>query len=134
MKIQELRIGNIVHYKDSVDEYNTIVSLDNNGTIVIDDIFKSTLRFEDIEGVKVTENDLIKAGFAFNSTCSQYVINISVNINLIVTKVGNVFKIELSHADILVLLFRGELMIHHLQNLYLILTGKELEIKEEKQH
>jgi hypothetical protein len=109
MKVQELRIGNLVEF-DGVN--NKIESLDLGKYIALSDIIVfEQVHIDDLKPIELTEEWLIK--FKFKKFGPDFI-----NPSLLIRNTTEGFKT-----------IRHGIMVNHLhqlQNLYFALTGKEL--------
>jgi hypothetical protein len=109
MKVQELRIGNLVNFNGV--NYK-IELLDLDGYIGLSDIILfEHVHIDDLKPIELTEEWLIKFGF------KKFVPDF-INPSLLIRNTTEGFKI-----------IRHGIMVNHLhqlQNLYFALTGKEL--------
>jgi hypothetical protein len=122
MKANELRIGNIV----GCDIQSVTVKAINDETCVCHNGSGKpyVLHLEDLFGLKLTEEWLLKFGFTSNPYADCYDFN---GIKIECDKTRG--RLELWCSNI-----TGKIMyltsVHQLQNLYFALTGEELIIKE----
>lgn len=129
MKVQELRIGNLV----CPDDISVVTAIRNNGFIDIETITSPeddycTKVIEDISAIPLIEEWLIKFGF-----------NRQENSKTLFIQVGNGLYIENEDGEISITpaTWRGTTVtplaeikyVHQLQNLFFALTGEELTIK-----
>jgi len=112
----DLRLGNIV----LINGLRTKVSL-----LVLQHLIEGNIQFT-VEGLKISEEILLKCGFVnkFSNSWSNHVLQIFQN-------KGNVAGIELddfyvSTGQRYVTSFKH---LHQLQNIYVALTGEELNVK-----
>jgi hypothetical protein len=112
MKAKELRIGNYVNYGFIGNEkYLSIIT----------GLHKDDIVSEVIEPIPLTEDWLLKFGFAYNKT-----YQIFDNDTISIMKLEDLYYLT---ADWYHIFYEGFKHVHQLQNLYFALTGKELEIK-----
>ena len=127
IKIQELRIGNLVY------GFDTVVSKKNKNIFTVESISENGINlwqvygFDDeyaasVEPIKLTNEVLLKIGFEKISGRTNYLtLNISSDNN------GNSINYFEDDGFYLEELFIGEdIFLHQLQNLYFALTGIEL--------
>jgi hypothetical protein len=131
MKASELRIGNLVEYK------NQYINVSGIGPFGIQSEGKKYLiiaKFStpDIQPIPLTEEWLLKFGFEKIDDFDVY-SNIW-RINGFMVSFGDYINIHLDWADDEVgfhsIMCYEELFVHQLQNLYFALTGEELVVKE----
>lgn len=124
LKETELRIGNIVNYK------NENVIVDRISTIGINSEYGETLYMsEEIEPIPITEDILLKCGFIeVFGVKKEYKIKINKKEDILVY---NLIVEETSiWTDYGGFYLDNQInYIHQLQNLYFALTGNELTIK-----
>ncbi len=129
MKANELRIGNYVRYFEEND--SRIDGIEFNYCHLTD---ASSIYYEDIKPIPLTEDWLLKFGFK-ESTYGTFQID-----GLFRTEIGNdnydpVHEVHEGFKSHLVDIESNNISkeikhVHQLQNLYFALTGEELEIKE----
>ena len=120
MNAKELRIGNLVYHNDEIIEIKSLHSQD-------DDV-NDEISFHAINGIKLTEDWLIKCGFVKefwkNKTQTYYLFNgIIVILKDDYYENGAIFYKN-------TLLFEEKLNLHKLQNLYFVLKGDELIVSD----
>ncbi len=129
MKIQELRIGNLVTFQGQVMR---VLSLSENKVTVRDkhENHRITLiaHANDIKAIKITKNWALRLGFYKDSNMLFSKVTKSIVFTL---------KFDIKDDTFYAYEYRGLFLphikvqhIHQLQNLLFTLTGKELEIKE----
>lgn len=124
MKANELIIGNYVKFnKDTNNRYAGEI-----GQFELSDFYaisEGVMDFEDIEGIPLTEEILLKAGFEKDngSPENEYLFEFK----------NSCIRLVLDYPDYVVIISGDEITIisylHELQNLFLCLVGRELEIK-----
>lgn len=135
MNATELRIGNLVNYYNEnivfevigIDKFGLIVKSPHTNEILIEDE-ETWIELDQFEPISLTEEWLFKFGFEKNTIDRETVIfnriNSTEKLQLfngrIIYGILGVSQYEWSEAKIL--------MVHQLQNIYFILTGKELKI------
>ena len=127
----ELMRGNYLQYKidsnylqykiDSIKEYkicrvSEIKLIEVRVEFVKDNIFKTVFE-EELEPIPITEEILKKCGFR---TFDGYYINED---NVIVSSINGSWYLSIASTVIIKLTY-----LHQLQNLYLLIVGKQLEI------
>ena len=131
IQANELRIGNIVDRVSSskidvIDNYYTVFELDEH-SVSVDDIDGNLYINESVEGIKLTEEWLLRFGFRqwgkykhlwkLKNVCGFTICTtISFHLNEYGRWRNNIGEME---------------YVHQLQNLYFALTGQELELKSE---
>ena len=134
MKAQELRIGNKIWRPDCYDE---VVEIREDGIIGLDSL-RGLLSFGEIEPIPITEELLLKIGFKkkrdgylhYSDHNDEFSIKFDLGYAFIeyanlcfnpedVTETNYGSSLE----------FPNTLHLHTLQNIWYLLTGKELEIK-----
>ena len=110
MKVQELRIGNLVSFDGFTYKAK---SIHLEGYVVLNDLMYSEVYINEIQTIKLTEEWLIHFGF-FKSG-SNFIIQ-----GLKIWNLGQGFVCDKNGIIIE--------HVHQLQNLYFALTGKELKI------
>ena len=133
MEVKDLRIGNLVKFKDG--KYRRISMIDglSNGVIALERI--GLCDIEDCEPIPLTEEWLLKFDFSkLKETAKGLAIyNVWSKGNFVLTSWGT----EGDSANMLNLSFNGHSLdifpnnVHDLQNLYFVLKGEELTIKEQ---
>jgi hypothetical protein len=110
MKASELRIGNKVLFSENGKVF-TVFEIAKNGIVVGDEIEYTWIEIDQFEGIKLTEEWLLKFNFEKSSYGYESEM-LTIGFDFRQEKTG--VKIE---------------YVHQLQNLYFALTGNELEIK-----
>ena len=117
MEAKELRIGNNILFSDDSTIFE-VVEIDKNGLHVKNDNEETWIELENFEGIKLTEEILMRLGFERNMyplySKDDFVYNIF-------NKQVAINKQQITNVDICYL--------HELQNLYYSLTKKELTLK-----
>jgi len=135
MKATELRIGNYVGFKNRTDCYCIIEELSSSGGIHLTRIFNDgdiddqPEVIEDITGIRLTEEWLMRSGFKTKSNYSNYILNgieISSMVRVVQTNERRSFWLDGDIPDVWKISLD---YVHQLQNLYFALTGEELTIK-----
>ena len=126
MKATDFRIGNLVSYDNRVFEIDTLS--EEMPTLNTIEFGIGVVGWKDIKPIKLTEQWLIDFGFSKSTAVDNlYVIQIEAGV------------LDLMPSDIIGYhvyiednwICRIE-YVHQLQNLYFALTGKELELKNNK--
>ncbi len=123
MKVNELRIGNLVRWKSSEldpTKYQNIIS------VTLEDIKKISERDKDYNPVKITEEWLLKFGFEDKK---KYLLRHKYDTCKIYYGSDLVIRLEITGRRIMTMNHLHIKHVHQLQNLYHALTGEELEIK-----
>lgn len=134
MKPQELRVGNKIWRPCCYDE---VVEIRENGIIGLDSL-RGLIPYREIEPIPITEELLLKIGFKkdrngyFDYRDCNDELNIRFSENYTFIEYANLFHCpedvtETNYCSSLV--FPNTLHLHTLQNIWHLLTGKELEIK-----
>lgn len=134
MKPQELRIGNKIWRPCCYDE---VLEIRENGIIGLDSL-RGLISFGEIEPIPITEELLLKIGFKKDR--NGYFYYRDYNDELSIRFSSNYTSIEYANLhfnpeDVTEtnygssLEFPNTLHLHTLQNIWYLLTGKELEIK-----
>lgn len=129
MKVNELRIGNIIHYVSSEDEYNVITFIDNKGNVGVDTITGFGSLIEEIQGIELTKEWCERLGFVWNTKHNIFYLDtpLEENASLELLWINN--NIELSvYDDEDVIFCKSIKYVHQLQNLYFAIKGEELKI------
>jgi hypothetical protein len=133
MKVQELRIGNLVEF-DGVNY--KVESIHLEGCVGLNDIMYEEVNIDDLKPINLTEEWLIRFGFKIGNIDKlrdkHYVIR-SGPMDIIISGVGfwdvytiyNPFNEKNKNLNIITNNI-GLDYIHQLQNLYFALTGKEI--------
>jgi hypothetical protein len=119
MKANEFRIDNLVDYKYGEELFYKIASIDEETVSLKDNISFDYIGYDEIEGIPLTEDWLIKFGFKKNETFCF--INIESGIELM-NIANKYFRGRYKGA----LITKDIEYVHQLQNLYFALTNKEL--------
>lgn len=122
MKQTDLRIGNLVFYRD--EKICLVSNLGNSFETTFSGIVYGSDSIDEYNGVKLTENHLIKNGF-IEDNLDEYVLNEEMVIDL----VDGVFRFSVNdegRSNAYNHVYVDLKYVHHLQNLYFILNGKEL--------
>ena len=120
MKIEELRIGNIVHIPQTKTN-EQIGCIEENGRFVIKGYKSSYSSIECLRPIPLTEEWLIKFGLTYSNQSRNYssekicVFNDLKSINIYYSSYGCDYEFECPKY------------VHQLQNLYFALTGCELQ-------
>ena len=123
---RELRIGNIVNANGvqiAVDFINVDFGFPEK--YLINDWYE-----EDLEPIPLTEQWLIKLGFEHTNDVNKSLSKVASNHVMLLSSIGKKYVVEIRNV-----MMSGSIMlqfsvtcVHQLQNLYWILSGKELEI------
>lgn len=133
MKAQDLRIGNIIWRPCCND---VIVEIRENG-IIGSDRLRGLISFNELKPITLTKELLLKNGFKINGSCFEYTDNED---ELCIEFLGKYIRIgyaRMFHCpeDVTECEYSSEidlpspLFVHTLQNIWYLLTGKELETK-----
>ena len=114
LQAKELRIGNWVYH--------------SSGNIIDVEIINSDIEEDDLQPIPLTEEWLVKLGFK-RYTDRHYTMSLSSRglINVYLSPDGDL-SVELGTTTGYLLGYPPITHVHHLQNLYWCLCGKELEI------
>lgn len=118
MKVQELRIGNIIWRPCCCDE---VLEIRENGIIGIDSL-RGLIPYSEIEPIPITDELLLKNGF---EQCGYIFKTIFIEMY----EVSNGWHLHIDNERFETVLSTTIKYVHQLQNAYYIATGKELEIK-----
>lgn len=122
IKANELRIGNWVQHSVYINSYIKVESLNNDGINLypfVHDTICETYNFNEIEGIQLSEEILLKCGFV--KGYPSYCLN---GFELLYNNViGFRFSVEGQYG------WDEIKYLHQLQNLYFALTQTELEIR-----
>lgn len=136
MKASELRLGNIVYYKNKQYEvYGRISPVEIDLDSESRDEHIPNVNLCKVQGIPLTEEWLLKCGFKVKHMMDTQKYQIIVFHNLKMGYLSFDFSLcindtnEYSHLDNLVSISKPMKYLHQLQNLYYALTGEELEIK-----
>lgn len=139
IKITELRLGNYII--DKIDDDCTIecevIEISKNGTVKIKDSQDDyTNKINQIAPILLTEDWLINFGFKKDDN-GNYWIPIEIETWLQLTVIDMFYPMicqagELSHEKENYVSLNGIQYVHQLQNLFFAITGKELELTQEK--
>lgn len=133
MKAEELRIGNIIWRPCCTDK---VVEIKNDGIIGIDRM-RGLITFKELEPIIITKEILLENGFKENGSYFEYTDNED---ELCIQFLGKYIRIgyaKMFHCpeDVTECEYGSEidlpspLFVHTLQNIWYLLTSKELEIK-----
>lgn len=126
MTANELRIGNYVYFKHCDYDINIPrkINYTKNPNIVgLEGIFQNQIEYNNIIGIPLSKELLLKCGFYTSDwdDNTSFRLQISDYYTLVVNLEFDTY--ELGDLDI-----RKIYYLHELQNLYFVLTGKELKI------
>ena len=136
MQANELRIGNLIRDKESrhIVEVLTIDNVIEEGSVYIRAfdfigkyIFESELADEQLSPIKLTEKRLLNCGFvkgAYKDTYTDYTFD-----GFRLVDKGNKYEFLICGSSVILSEIK---YIHELQNIYFILSKKELEIDYKK--
>lgn len=114
MKVQELRIGNYVI--DNL-EICQVIQIESNGNVMTTCKSKFPIsHINELQSVELTEDLLLKCGFESKYFGIKTFYNPLMELDHDFYLMGVDYGVKIKH-------------LHQLQNLYFVLTGKELEIK-----
>jgi hypothetical protein len=119
MKVQDFRIGNIVNYFYNETCLNGVVTSVNKKSITINNHATIKIKTNNISPIPLTEEWLLKFGYITHSHQKNY-YTIKGHI---IWKCNEMFLCDKNGVHIK--------YVHQLQNLYWVLNGEELVIKEE---
>ncbi len=127
MEAKDLRIGNLVMYSDDSTVF-TVSGLHEFGMDCFDDIEETYIEYDQFEGITITEEWLLKFGFIKSNLDGDNAwLNLRYRYLNFTSDESVEFKkvyLTINKMDIICS------YVHQLQNLYFILTGEELTIKE----
>jgi hypothetical protein len=125
MKVQELRIGNLVKF-DGVNY--KVESIHLEGCVGLNDIMYEEVNIDDLKPINLTEEWLIKFGFKYKEAGeykkSGYFLEIINQDQDTFIFANN--KLQVSIYTLSIFIDINIEYLHQLQNLYFALTGKEL--------
>lgn len=135
MKAQDLRIGNVIMRPCCIDK---VVEIHKNGIIGIDRL-RGLITFKELEPIIITKDILLENGFKFSSK-GDYCEYTDNEDELCIEFLGKYIRIgyaRMFHCpeDVTECEYSSEidlpspLFVHTLQNIWYLLTGKELETK-----
>lgn len=134
MKVQELRIGNLVY--DNNNEVITVDALDEGGVNPYhptDDLHVGSVEYDEVKPIPLTEEWLLDFGFCKNKNNDYWLGWITGYLELIPSKgffYPQLVSIpELSNENEQRVPFRRIEFVHDLQNVIFALTGEELKLK-----
>ena len=119
LEAKELRIGNNILFSDDSTIFE-VVEIDKNGLHVKNDNEETWIELENFEGIKLTEEILMRLGFISNPYQDRYELDgINVECN----------KLRKDEITLWIEFMPHIKNVHQLQNLYFILKNKELTLK-----
>jgi hypothetical protein len=125
MKVQELRIGNLVNF-DGVNYKAESIHLE--GCVGLNDIMYEEVYIDDLKPINLTEEWLIRFGFKYKDAGkygkSGYFLKIKNQDQDTFLFANN--KLQVSIYTFSIFIDVNIEYLHQLQNLYFALTGKEL--------
>lgn len=136
MRVEELRVGNIVMTLQGIGRVKTIRHTGQNGYgIVLEDEFSGTY-IEYCEGIPLTGELLLKCGFGLDANENYYLIyptgvathSIYIMYEIAGKDIAGYMWFGKKTENTKSVCLRAE-HLHELQNLYFELTGKELEVR-----
>ncbi len=124
MNIKEVRIGNYIQYTKDGSHF-LIIEIGQNGFSVSNEDELTWIEYQHFEGINLTNDWIIRFGFEHNKTIDKYY---TIGSNIAISIADNKFRFIQGNL-ICQLVLREIQYVHELQNLYYILTEKELIIK-----
>jgi hypothetical protein len=133
MNIKDLRIGNIIMRPCCVDK---VVEINKNGIIGIDRM-RGLITFNELEPIIITKEMLLENGFKSKGNYFEYTNDVDEMCIEFFDKYIRIGYAKMYHCplDVTECEYGSEidlpspLFVHTLQNIWYLLTGKELEIK-----
>lgn len=130
MKAQDLRIGNIIMRPCCTDK---VVEIKENGIIGVDRM-RGLITFKELEPIIITKEILLENGFKSNGNCFEYTDNEDEMYIEFLDKYVRIGYAKMFHCplDVTECEYSSELdlpsplFVHKLQNIWYLLTGKEL--------
>jgi len=118
MKANELRIGNLVAYEPTIDDWEEIIVKCGN-------IIQCEISPDSFIPIPLTEEWLLKFGFEKNDN-NQFIL-MEGSVDILFNKDLNGWTCDGINFSINMTEY-----VHQLQNLYFALTGEELKLKEDE--
>lgn len=128
INLNELRIGNIVLYKQDNDELPVLKIDGDSKTVCLDLLLGLNIELneQDIDPIPITTEWLETFGFKYSKTFKCY----SKGFEILFCMEGDEYWLCEQDAGKLQKIGKSFKYVHQLQNLYFALTGEELEIKQ----
>lgn len=127
MKSTELRIGNYVidpngeiTKVDSINEEGIDLGMNSEHDHPEVTFIEAFYKFEDLKGIPLTEEILLKCGFNQENGIMSYVLDDYSDVKIVYETLANHYRLYPYTYKIL--------HLHHLQNIFHAITGVELEV------